>query len=61
MLSDLLQALSIVNRGNAHVAQPAEHILGKNEVMGSSPIVGSMPRFPMARFAKTVAGSCYEW
>ena len=25
----------------AHVAQAAEHILGKNEVMGSSPIVGS--------------------
>ncbi len=28
----------------AHVAQPAEHILGKNEVMGSNPIVGSLPR-----------------
>ena len=39
----------------AHVAQAAEHILGKNEVMGSSPIVGFMPRFPM-----TVAGSCNE-
>lgn len=24
----------------AHVAQPAERILGKNEVMGSNPIVG---------------------
>lgn len=29
----------------AHVAQPAERILGKNEVMGSSPIVGFVPRF----------------
>ena len=31
---------------DAHVAQAAEHILGKNEVMGSSPIVGSLPRSP---------------
>ena len=28
----------------AHVAQSAEHILGKNEVMGSNPIVGFLPR-----------------
>ena len=26
---------------SAHVAQPAEHILGKNEVTGSNPVVGS--------------------
>ena len=25
----------------AHIAQSVEHILGKNEVIGSSPIVGS--------------------
>ena len=25
----------------AHVAQPAEHFLGKEEVTGSSPVVGS--------------------
>jgi hypothetical protein len=27
----------------AHVAQSAERILGKNEVMGSNPIVGFRP------------------
>jgi hypothetical protein len=27
----------------AHVAQSAERILGKNEVMGSNPIVGFAP------------------
>ncbi len=26
----------------AHVAQPVEHILGKDEVSGSSPLVGSL-------------------
>ena len=26
----------------AHVAQPVEHILGKDEVSGSSPLVGSI-------------------
>ena len=40
----------------AHIAQTAEHILGKNEVMGSSPIVGSLPRYPFAK----VAGYLYE-
>ena len=30
----------------AHVAQLAEHILGKNEVMGSNPIMGLVPRLP---------------
>ena len=28
---------------NAHVAQAVEHFLGKEEVIGSSPIVGSFP------------------
>ncbi len=28
----------------AHVAQSAEHILGKDEVSGSSPLVGSIRR-----------------
>ena len=27
---------------NAHVAQPVERILGKDEVIGSNPIVGSI-------------------
>jgi hypothetical protein len=27
--------------GEAHVAQLAEHILGKDEVIGSNPIMGS--------------------
>ena len=35
----------------AHVAQAAEHILGKNEVMGSIPIVGFLPRSPGMQFA----------
>ncbi len=26
----------------AHVAQPAEHILGKDEVTGSNPVMGSI-------------------
>ncbi len=26
---------------NAHIAQQVEHVLGKDEVIGSSPIVGS--------------------
>ena len=29
-----------LGNGTAHVAQTAEHILGKNEVGGSSPLVG---------------------
>ena len=28
--------------GSAHVAQSAEHILGKDEVTGSIPVMGSM-------------------
>jgi hypothetical protein len=28
-------------RYSAHIAQPVEHILGKNGVIGSNPIVGS--------------------
>jgi hypothetical protein len=31
-----------LNNPNAHVAQLVEHALGKGEVIGSSPIVGSM-------------------
>src|SRR4029079_4549461 len=34
----------IRDRSRAHIAQLAEHFLGKEEVMGSSPIVGSTPR-----------------
>ena len=37
-------ALSILIKNSAHVAQSAERILGKNEVMGSNPIVGFLPR-----------------
>lgn len=29
---------------NAHVAQLAEHVLGKDEVTGSSPVMGSAAR-----------------
>ena len=29
--------------GNAHVAQLAEHVLGKDEVTGSNPVMGSRP------------------
>ncbi len=32
----------------AHVAQLVEHILGKDEVSGSIPLVGSMSRFGLA-------------
>jgi hypothetical protein len=36
--------VALLQRGDAHVAQTAEHSLGKGEVMGSSPIVGSVRR-----------------
>ena len=45
-LAHLLKQYYAFNILPAHVAQSAEHILGKNEVMGSSPIVGFMPRLP---------------
>ena len=31
-----------LGNGDAHIAQAVEHVLGKNEVIGSSPIVGSI-------------------
>ena len=34
--------LPLINNVSAHVAQSAEHILGKDEVGGSSPLVGSV-------------------
>ena len=37
----------------AHVAQPAEHILGKDEVSGSSPLVGSTCYLDRAVFPTT--------
>ncbi len=39
--------LPLKNQG-AHVAQSVEHILGKDEVSGSSPLVGSNVRMPDA-------------
>ena len=36
--------LDAVTRRLAHIAQPAERVLGKNEVIGSNPIVGSRSR-----------------
>ena len=39
-------ALVPVGAGQAHVAQLAEHILGKDEVTGSIPVMGSTK--PMA-------------
>jgi hypothetical protein len=41
--------LPLNNRG-AHVAQSAEHILGKDEVSGSSPLVGSTDRMQDAGY-----------
>ena len=38
--------------GEAHVAQLVEHVLGKDEVTGSSPVVGSTGRR---------GGSAGEW
>jgi hypothetical protein len=32
----------------AHIAQPAERVLGKNEVIGSNPIVGSVNERPLS-------------
>ena len=32
----------------AHIAQPAERVLGKNEVIGSNPIVGSVKERPLS-------------
>ncbi len=37
---------------SAHVAQPVEHILGKDEVSGSSPLVGSFT-YNMLEFSNT--------
>jgi hypothetical protein len=38
----LVRALVVVNSpDSAHVAQLAEHVLGKDEVIGSIPIMGS--------------------
>ena len=31
---------------NAHVAQSVEHFLGKEEVTGSSPVMGSISGWP---------------
>ena len=36
----------------AHVAQAAEHFLGKEEVTGSNPVVGSMTRSLQVREAE---------
>jgi hypothetical protein len=35
------RANSDMGRSNAHVAQLVEHFLGKEEVIGSNPIMGS--------------------
>jgi hypothetical protein len=32
----------LVENGTAHVAQLVEHVLGKDEVTGSIPVMGSM-------------------
>ena len=32
------------NESSAHVAQSVEHILGKDEVTGSNPVMGSLER-----------------
>jgi hypothetical protein len=33
---------SVKSNNKAHIAQPVEHLLGKEEVIGSSPIVSSI-------------------
>ena len=38
----------------AHVAQSAEHILGKDEVTGSIPVVGSRPSLARARWPSDI-------
>jgi hypothetical protein len=38
-------SLKAVSEGNAHVAQLVEHILGKDEVSGSIPLMGSSKKF----------------
>ena len=40
--------MQVVRKGYAHIAQLVEHVLGKDEVIGSIPIVGS----PFHRFCK---------
>jgi hypothetical protein len=35
----------LTENGTAHVAQLVEHVLGKDEVTGSIPVMGSMPLF----------------
>jgi hypothetical protein len=42
------------SRGEAHVAQSVEHFLGKEEVMGSIPVVGSS--VALYRVAKVFRG-----
>ena len=39
--ADLL-LINLITEVSAHVAQSAEHILGKDEVTGSIPVMGSM-------------------
>jgi hypothetical protein len=38
------QALALGFAANAHVAQLVEHVLGKDEVTGSIPVMGSTRR-----------------
>ena len=49
---------------NAHIAQSVEHFLGKEEVTGSSPVVGSSltvePRFCQPRFEMVFGGLKFE-
>jgi hypothetical protein len=42
-------------RHYAHIAQLAEHFLGKEEVIGSSPIVGSTPLRPASPRSQTAS------
>ena len=41
MVSLVADGLSLVALFSAHIAQSAEHFLGKEEVIGSIPIMGS--------------------
>ena len=38
----MAQLMLAIDAGDAHVAQLVEHVLGKDEVTGSTPVVGSI-------------------
>ena len=45
------EAVAVRLRSIAHLAQSAEHVLGKDEVVGSIPMVGSKRPVPRSPFS----------